>query len=302
MGGFLGQLLGEARTLRPRQAWRDIVRGFDENDLLAFASAIAFRITFALIPLALLGLALLGSFGLDDVWRTDVAPDVRDQVSTAAFQVIDQTVGRVLASKQLIWATLGAVIAIWEVSSGMRAVMDVLNRVYHAPRERDFKNRVLVSLWLATIVTVMLLAAVACVKVLPALLGGGVMLRLAGWAAGLALLLLTVGMIVRFAPCRDRPVRWVSFGAVVVVVGWIAAALLFSWYASSIADYGSLFGSLAVVMVGLASIYGVALVFVTGLQLDALIRDSVERGAVKQPSAATASSLRKPPIPASAKR
>jgi membrane protein len=299
---FVGRLAREATSLRPRQAWDDIVRGFDENDLLAFASAIAFRITFALIPLTLLGLALLGAFGLDDLWRTSVAPDIKGQVSPGAFQVIDQSVARVLDSKQAAWATFGAVIAVWEVSSGMRAVMDVLNRIYHAPRERDFKRRVLVSVWLAALVTALLLAAVGCVKVVPALLGGGVLLRVGGWAGGLALLLLTVGLIVRFAPCRDRPVRWVTFGAVVVVIGWIAASLVFSWYVSSIADYGSLFGSLAVVIVGLAYIYIVSLVFVTGLQLDALIRDSVEKGEVKEPSGTVATSLRKPPVPASAKR
>lgn len=302
MGRFLRELAREATALRPRQAWRDIVRGFDENDLLTFASAIAFRITFALIPLTLLGLALLGSFGLGDVWQRDVAPDVRDQVSAAAFQVIDQTVRQVLDSKQVVWATLGAAVAVWEVSSGMRAVMDVLNRVYHAPRERDFKSRLVVSLWLAALVTVMLLAAVASVRVVPALLGGGWPVSIGGWIAGLALLLLTVGMIVRFAPCRDRPVRWVSFGAVLVVMGWIGAALLFDWYLSSVADYGSLFGNLAVVMVALASIYLVALVFVTGLQLDALIRDAVERGEVTRPSGKVARSYRRPPVSASAKR
>src|SRR4051794_6723285 len=159
MAAFLAQLAREATALRPRQAWDDIVRGFDENDLLAFASAIAFRIAFALIPLTLLGLGLLGSFGLDEIWRSNVAPDLKGEVSSSAFQVIDQTVLHVLTAKQLAWATLGAVIAIWEVSSGMRGVMDVLNRIYHAPRERDFKSRLGVSLWLATLVTAMLLAA-----------------------------------------------------------------------------------------------------------------------------------------------
>jgi membrane protein len=298
----VARLAREATALRPRQAWDDIVRGFDENDLLAFASAIAFRIAFALIPLTLLGLGLLGSFGLDEVWRSNVAPEVKGQVSPAAYQVIDQTVLRVLTTKQLAWATLGAVIAVWEVSAGMRAVMDVLNRIYHAPRERDFKARVFVSVWLATVVTAMLLAAVACVKVVAALLGGGVLLTIGGWIAGLLLLLLTMGMIVRFAPCRDRPVRWVSFGALLVIVGWIGASLLFTWYVSSIANYDSLFGSLAVVMVGLAYIYVLSVVFVTGLQLDALIRDAVERGEVKEPSGKVATSLRKPPVPAAAKR
>ena len=35
---------------------------------------------------------LLGFFGLSEVWRSDIAPDLRDSVSNAAFTVIDDAV------------------------------------------------------------------------------------------------------------------------------------------------------------------------------------------------------------------
>jgi membrane protein len=82
--------------------------------------------------------------------------------------------------------------------------------------------------------------------------------------------------IVRFAPCRERPVRWVGFGAVLVIVGWIVSSLGFGWYVTSVADYSSVFGNLAAVMVTLGYIYLGAIVFLTGLQLDSLIRHQVE--------------------------
>src|SRR5919202_1341799 len=193
-------LLREARALKPRQAWRDIVRGFDENDLLTYASAISFQVFFALIPLALLGLGLLGTFGLTDVWSSDLAPKVKANASPAAFSVIDQTVRKVLEQKQLFWATLGAAIAIWEVSGAMRATMQVLNRIYAAPRRRSFWSRIGVSLWLSALVTVILLAAVACAKAGPPLLRGGGLRRVAGWVPTVALLGVAIGVIVRVGP------------------------------------------------------------------------------------------------------
>src|SRR5919206_1137320 len=105
---MVGRLLREARALKPREAWREILRGFHENDLLTYASAISFQVFFALIPLALLGLGILGAFGLTDVWSSDVAPNLRDSASPAAYKVIDQTVRHVLERKQLFWATVGA--------------------------------------------------------------------------------------------------------------------------------------------------------------------------------------------------
>src|SRR5919202_4641217 len=146
---MIGGLLREARAIKPRQAWRDILRGFRENDLLTYASAISFQVFFALIPLALLGLGILGAFGLTDVWSSDVAPKLRDTASPAAYKVIDQTVRGVLEQKQLFWATAGALIAVWEVSGAMRATMQVLGRIYDIEETRSFWRRIAVSIWLS---------------------------------------------------------------------------------------------------------------------------------------------------------
>ncbi|MEA2449331.1 MAG: rane protein [Thermoleophilaceae bacterium] len=258
-----------------RERWHELLRAFEDHDLLTYASAISFRVLFAVLPLALLGLGLLGAFGLTDVWSTDVAPQVKAQTSGPAFQVIDDTVRRVLEDKQAFWATAGALIAIWEVSGAMRAIMTVLSRIYGDDESRDFWPRALRSIWLATLVTAMLLGAVATIAVVPRVLDGffGTVL---GWVAGAALLFATVGAIVRLAPVRDRPLRWVSFGSVLVIIGWIAGSLLFRWYVTSVADYGSIFGSLAVVMIVFGYLYLMAIVFLTGLQLDAMIRHEAE--------------------------
>src|SRR3954453_16251283 len=269
-------LLREGRGLDPPAAWNDILPGFKENDLLTYASAISFQVFFALIPLALLGLGILGAFGLTDVWTSDVAPKLRDTASPAAFKVIDETVRDVLQHKQLFWATAGALIAVWEVSGAMRATMQVLNRIYETQDRRSFWRRIGVSIWLSALVSALLLLAVASAKVVPALLGGGALATIAGWVPSVALLFAAVSAIVRFAPCTERPVRWVGFGAVLVIVGWVASALVYGWYLTSVADYGSVFGNLAVVMVTLTLIYIASIVFLTGLQLDSLIRHQVE--------------------------
>ena len=276
MRDFFGSLAREARALAPRQALDEILRGFKENDLLTYASAISFRIVFALIPFALFALGLLGLLGLSEVWRSDLAPELEKRVSGPVFELAAQTGAKVLGERQFFWVTLGAAIALWEVSSALRGVMGALNRIYDADGDGTFKRRIGMSLVLAAIVSAMLFAALAAVKIVPRILDGGLLVDMAGWAVGLALLFATIAVIVRHAPAVDRPARWVSFGAVLVVVGWVAASLVYAWYVTSIADYGSVFGSLAAVMLTLGYIYLSAIVFLTGLQLDSLIRNEVE--------------------------
>src|SRR3954470_16172094 len=278
--GMIACLVNDARALSLRAAWREILAGFKKNDLLTYASAISFQVVFALVPLALLALGLIGTLGLSNWWTSDAAHTVKDNVSPPVYHVIDDTVRKILAHRQLFWVTLGAVIAVWEVSGAMRATMQVLNRVYGVEEGRSFKRKLAESIVLSTAVTFMLLLASAVVKLGPAaardLFGDGpvvdVLSFLASWGAAVALLFLVVATVVRFAPDARRPVRWVTFGGLLVIVGWVAMSLVYGFYISSLADYESIFGSLAVVLVTMTYIYISAIVFLTGVQLDSLVR------------------------------
>src|SRR5919112_2793449 len=139
--GMITCLVSDARAFSPRAAMNEILAGFKENDLLTYASAISFQVFFALVPLALLAVGLLGLLGMSEVWSSDVAPEVESSVSPAAFTVIDQTVTQALEHQQLFWVTLGAALAVWEVSGAMRATMQVLDRVYEVPEKRTFKRK-----------------------------------------------------------------------------------------------------------------------------------------------------------------
>src|SRR4051812_20622060 len=282
--GMVACLVNDARALSVRGATREILRLFKENDLLTYASAISFQVFFALVPIALLALGLLGTFGATGVWTHDLAPTVKANVSANVYQVIDETVRKVLAGGHLFWITLGAAIAVWEVSGAMRATMQVLNRVYGVEEKRSFRRKLAESIVLSTAVTFMLLLASAVVQIGPRtareLLGTGpavsIVSTLASWAAAVALLFLVVAVVVRFAPDTRRPVRWVTFGGLLVIVGWIAMSLGFGFYISSLADYDSIFGGLAVVIVTMSYIYFSAIAFLTGVQLDSLIRHQVD--------------------------
>jgi membrane protein len=275
----------DIRQLRPRETLIALAERYREHEVLTYASAISFQAFFALFPLALFALGVLGSLHLQEVWRRDLAPEIRTGFSPAAFRVVDDTVRQVLERRQLVWATLGAVIALWELSGAVRAVMGILNRVYGAAEHRGLARRLAVSIALSTAVGLLVLSAVAVVQFGPlaaqAVLGRSaavvVAAFLARWVVAVALLLLAVALLVRFAPDTARPWRWVTFGAAVSVGGWIAMSLIFAWYLSHIADYRSLYGNLATVIVVLEYVYISAIVFVTGVLIDALTRERADR-------------------------
>src|SRR4051794_1825511 len=133
------------------------------------------------------GFGLLGFLSLQDVWRNEMAPDIKGSVSKPAFGVIDDAVTKALTQHQAFWVTLGFAIALWQVSGGVRTVMGALNEVHGYSNGRTWGSRMAVSLGLALMLGACWLLAIAAVVLGPLLYGdvpapAAVLLFLVRWS------------------------------------------------------------------------------------------------------------------------
>jgi membrane protein len=264
---------------RRRGMAREVASGFQEQRVLVEAGGIAFRCLLALITAALCLLGVLGLFNLEAVWTQEVAPQLRESASPAAFTLIDETVLHILTEEQLFWATAGLALAVWQSSSVVRAAGELLNRIYDVEETRSWKRVMLSSIGLGAALLALFAAALAVVSGgragLEQALGGGtvatVLGAVASWAVAGALLLLAVGLVVRGAPDTERPFRWVTAGATVVVVGWLLISLAFGLYLTGAADFGSVFGNAATVFLLAEYLFFGAVIFLVGLLIDAVL-------------------------------
>jgi membrane protein len=267
--------------IEPRRLTRKVVAGMEEHDLLTYASAIAFQVMTAIIPVALLVLSIMGFLRLDDLWTKDLAPQFRDQVSKDVFRVADDVVRKTLGQSRGWWLTAGLVFTAWQSSGVARAVMGALSRVYGDGRgdDRPFLQRYATSFGLGMGVAALILLAFAIARFGSDVLSiddpGAVMeglVFLVRWSLVLVLLATAVWVLLRFAPARPGPHHWVSFGSALCVIAWVGTSLVFGFYVTNVADYGSIFGSLATVFVALTYLYVSAVAFLVGAQVDALVR------------------------------
>jgi membrane protein len=270
-------LADEARKLAP-----DAIEAFRRHGLTNFAAAIAFYVVLALVPFLLFLLALLGFLDLDEVWRDDVGPEVRDSLSQAAFNLLDDTATRVLTAKQGWWLTGGFVLALWEISAATRVTMTALDRIYGFRRRRSFFELFPRSVALGLTIGAAVVAAVAVVRFLPLLVGDlpgvlSVLFFVFRWLIAAALLGVAVGVFVRFGTATRQPIPWVSFGTSLVMVAWVLMSILYGVYVTYIASYESVFGHLASLIVLLIYVYGSSLVFLAGAQVDACVRERTRR-------------------------
>ncbi len=263
---------------RARAVVHDLLDDFRRNELLLFASAISFQLLTAIVPLLLFALGALGFLGLTEVWTQDARPTVMESVSPAALTVIDDTVRQVLGSARLFWVTAGAAIAFWQLSGAVRAAMNALNRIYGDEDDRPFWPRYLRSVLIAIALTVLAFTAVAVVVLVPLIDGDpapavGALLFIGRWLLAAALLWAAVGVLVHQGPCQEQPLGWTSRGALAIVGVWVLMSAGFGLYLSQLATYGSIYGALASVVILMGYLYASTVVFLGGIQLDALVRD-----------------------------
>src|SRR5438477_5621933 len=110
---------------------------FDRNDLLNSASAIALRALVSLIPLTLLGLALLGEFGLQDIWKSHIAPALQAHFTPSVYRAMATSVQKVFSADSAGLIIFAALLSVWDVSSTVRAVMNAMTKIYGQREERS---------------------------------------------------------------------------------------------------------------------------------------------------------------------
>ena len=279
-----------AQSRRPgRELVRDLQRRFADHELPIYASAIAFRGLISVVPLALLGLGLLSALGLRDTWHNSIAPAIEPKVLPAVYDGINASVDKIFSSSSAGLIVFAAALTIWDLSLGMAAVMRVLNRVHDVEEERSTLRRVAIAVGLAVGVGACVIFAVLLLVVAPRTDGAlHVLLGLLRWLFAPLLLVLAVGLIVRFAPAQKPDARWASAGSLLVIVVWIVATLLFKLWVTYVANFKSATGALTGLLLLTAYFFVSAAIFIVGAELDELLRKETRGRGVALPDLVTA--------------
>ena len=256
---------------------REVKDGVERHEVLNSASAMAFQVLFALVPLALVLLALVGFFDVDRFWQ-DASAELEPQMSEAAFTVVDDTVRRIISEQQWFWLSLGLALALWRMSAAMRATMHALDLIYETrPGGRSFWRGIAVSIALSLAIGVLMLAALAVTYLGPvAVPVDGVVLGAASfvvrWGLAVVLLVVAIGLTIHYAPAKRQSLGWVSLGSCLCAVAWLVSTLLFGVYITDLANYGSVFGSFATLFVLMTYLYLSTTAFLIGAEIDAQLR------------------------------
>lgn len=267
----------------PPRGWLDVLKRAwtqsQDNNTSLVAGGVTYAVLVALFP----GLAALVSiYGL-------VFDRAQLEQQMAAITGLLPEESRNLIAGQLhqlvtapnsalgIGLIVSVLIALWSASRGMAGLIVALNIAYEQKETRGFIKLALIALGLTLAMIIAGIIAILLVAALPVAVQATGVSFIAKWLALVlewpllaVLLLFGLAVLYRYAPDRrGAKWRWVTPGAIFVVVTWIIGSILFSTYVSHFNSYNKTYGSLGAVVVLLTWLYLTAYIVMFGAEINA---------------------------------
>ena len=257
------------------------IKEFIEDDMASYTAALSFWVFFSLFPFILFLVALLSFLGIPSFfdWLVEQAQTVMPE---QAMGQVEETVGQIRSGASGGLLSFVVVVALWPASAAVRMAMHALNVAYDVEEVRAAWKRFSLS-----IVYTILLAALVIVAVGLMLVGPRVMEWLAEqaglgplfvmfWAwlrfpVAILLLMVFVALVYYMFPNINQPFRFITPGAILAVLVWLAASFGFSFYVSNYVNLHAIYGGLGAIIVLLLYIFISAAVLLFGAEVNAEI-------------------------------
>jgi membrane protein len=289
--------LASAPSQIPVRGWKDILlRVYDnigEHRVIAIAAGVTFYVILALFPAIAALVALYGLFA-DPKAIGQHLDALSSFMPGGAIDVIGEQMGRVAAQGNGTLGftfLLGFAVSLWSANAGMKALFDALNIVYAEREKRSFILLNAVSLAFTFGALAIIMLAIAAMIVLPVALSYlGLaaatewILTLGRWPLLLIAISVAIGVIYRYGPSREEARwRWLSWGSAFAAVVWLAASILFSWYAENFGNYNKTYGSLGAAIGFMTWIWLSTIVILIGAELNAEMEHQTVRDTTTGP-------------------
>jgi membrane protein len=277
-----------------RELVRRVVRDIQVNESFERASGLAFDFLLALFPLLFILLAafdLFASYSLQ--LRTDLLAYFADLLPTLAFQLLNRTTEELVANTSRDKLTIGIVVALWLVSTGVASIISSLNVAFRIRESRRWFKVRAIALALSLVISILILWALCIVLVSGEFVDWvGRELQFASamivfwkalqWPTAVVFVIFSYALIYHFGPnLPGRRWHWITPGSVFAAILWLAASLGFRIYLRFVNNYTVIFGSLGAAVILLVWLYVTGLAFLIGGEINA----TIERAAAQNPDA-----------------
>jgi membrane protein len=256
-----------------KSVYREIV----EDRALGRAAELAFFLILSLFPLLICTLSLLSFIPASK----ELALQYLSQaMPKEAMGLIKNWVNELVDQRSSAVFSFGLLFTLWSASSGIVALMEILNVAYEVPQDsRSFLKMRIVSVILTIALALLILGGCALV-----IYGGSLARwallqiksaeayywigRSASYIMGALLLFAALQLTYNYGPDVDRGANKTWPGSIFGTVAILFCSYLFSIYLRFVPSYNATYGSLGAIVVLMIWLYLVGLIFMIGAEIN----------------------------------
>ena len=273
----------------PWPGWKDILkrtwRELTNDHVSVVAAGVAFYGLLALFP-ALTSLISIAGLVLDPAEVvTQLSEWTAGLPQTAADIIVGQSVSVASGGgTALSLAAIGGLaLALYSTAKGTKTLMEGLNVAYDEEETRGFVRLNLTALALTGLMIIALMIAIGLGAVVPLVIDAlnlptivERLLHLARWIMLAVIAILGLSLLYRYGPSReDAKWRWITPGASIAILLWVAATAGFSVYVSNFGSYNETYGALGGVIILLTWLWLSAFIVLLGAELNSEIEHQI---------------------------
>jgi membrane protein len=235
-------------------------RRFIEDRCLQTAGALAYTSLFALVPLTAAILGILAAFPVFAEWRDQLTGFVFRNFVPAAGDVVQGYLTEFAANASKATA-IGILVLLFSAISLMMSIEDAFNRIWRVQTDRRAAARFVIywtALSLGPLLVVAALAISSYVFALPFIGAAEMQFSIKAHVLSVLPFLIVWSALVAgymVIPNRGVRVRHAAIGALIAAILFEAAKRGFAWYATGLASYEQVYGTLAIVPIFILWIY-----------------------------------------------
>jgi membrane protein len=275
-----------------KRVWEEI----NEDQLLAWAAALAYSWLFAIFPFLIFLMTLLPYLPteLKETARHEVHNLISEFFPEQAAQVmwtnIDPAVHNLLHNREgkLAPRLIGLGLALWAASGGMAMTMSSLDMCYEVHKGRPFYIHRPLAMGMTIVVSLMVLLVVCLLPIgtlmrdwiaehYPTSKPWLIVFDFIRWPMAIVLLIAALSVLYQKGPSIRRRWTWITPGGVFCVAVWLGLGLLFRLYVREFGRYNEMYGTVGGVVVMLLFFYIDAVVLLVGAQINSEIDFKVLR-------------------------
>lgn len=263
-----------------KRLWNEI----QKDNILEHSAALAYYFTFALFPMMLFLVSLLGMMaGPGSSIRQSLMQYLATVLPGSANELITKTLTEITTASSGGKLSFGLILALWSASAGIVALMDALNVTYDVKEGRPFWKVRAVAIGLTLALSVLVISAMTLIlygakiadlvgKVIHLGAAFTVGWKIVQWPVAIFFLLVSFAMVYFFAPnVEQRKWYWVTPGALLGLVLWLLASLALKVYLNYFNSYSATYGSLGAVIILLTWLYVTGMAILVGGEVNSEI-------------------------------